>query len=82
MQDSRVRYVLATLEICPLFAKDQESSDAQNAKQGHGGMRWCTTGVEKVGCKPQPPSRIYVLPAKRSILRVGDAGFEPATSAV
>ena len=31
---------------------------------------------------PGTPLAFHVLPAKRNILRVGDAGFEPATSAV
>jgi hypothetical protein len=31
---------------------------------------------------PSPAPFADVLPAKQEILRVGDAGFEPATSAV
>ncbi len=41
-----------------------------------------TTGVEKARYKCRPSSRGYVLPAKRHFFGVGDAGFEPATSAV
>jgi hypothetical protein len=44
--------------------------------------RWCTIGVDKVGVNPDSFFIFNVLPAKHRFFRVGDAGFEPATSAV
>jgi NhaP-type Na+/H+ or K+/H+ antiporter len=37
---------------------------------------------EDAGCASALSLLFYVLPAKQGVLRVGDAGFEPATSAV
>ncbi len=44
--------------------------------------RWGTTGVKKAGCNSRTLLHPYVLAAERDILEVGDAGFEPATSAM
>jgi hypothetical protein len=49
---------------------------------GHARPRRCTTGVEKAGTYARPPACIYVFPVKCHFPRVGDAGIEPATSAV
>jgi hypothetical protein len=40
------------------------------------------TGVENVETRFWPLTLVYVLRAKRYFFQVGDAGFEPATSAV
>jgi hypothetical protein len=40
------------------------------------------TGVEEAGSKSRPPPCGYVFPAKCCFSQVGDAGVEPATSAV
>jgi hypothetical protein len=37
---------------------------------------------KRVGCKFRSSSHTYVLPANRRFIEVGDAGIEPATSAV
>ena len=43
---------------------------------------WRTTGVERAVTVFNPILRFHILPAKEHFFRVGDAGIEPATSAV
>src|SRR3712207_9460689 len=45
-------------------------------------LRWCITGVQRAGIPPSSSPCHDAFPAKRHFFRVGDAGIEPATSAV
>ncbi len=44
--------------------------------------RWCTNGVKQAAEGARHKDPFYISPAKRHFLGVGDAGLEPATSAV
>ena len=44
--------------------------------------RWRQRGVKKGRNRVNPPRSANVLPAKHRFFRVGDAGFEPATSSL
>jgi hypothetical protein len=45
-------------------------------------LGWCTTGIQELEIRYWDASRVLRYTCKTALSRVGDAGIEPATSAV